>query len=90
MMAKKGVKIMVPLKYLSNIWKTLKMPLINCDINNIYLIIYAPIENQVPTSAIADIKLYVPVLTLSTQDNANRNKYQPKVTMQERSQYLHY
>ena len=96
MMAKKGVKIMVPLKYLSNIWKTLKMPLINCDINLTltwsasYLIIYAPIENQVPTSAIADIKLYVPVLTLSTQDNANRNKYQPKVTMQEQSQYLHY
>ena len=96
MMAKKGAKIMVPLKYLSNIWKTLKMPLINCDINLTltwsasYLIIYAPIENQVPTSAIADAKLYVPVLTLSTQDNVNRNIYQPKVTIQERNQYLDY
>ena len=27
-----GVEIMVPLKYLSNFWKTLEMPLINCEI----------------------------------------------------------
>ena len=27
------VEIMVPLKYLSIFWKTLKMPLINCEIN---------------------------------------------------------
>ena len=26
----KGVEIMVPLKYLSNFWRTLEMPLINC------------------------------------------------------------
>ena len=30
---KKSVKIMVPLKYLSNFWRTLEMPLINYDIN---------------------------------------------------------
>ena len=29
----KNVEIMVPLKYLSNFWKTLEMPLINCEIN---------------------------------------------------------
>ena len=29
----KDVKIMVPLKYLSNFWRTLEMPLINCDVN---------------------------------------------------------
>ena len=29
----KDVKIVVPLKYLSNFWKTLEMPLINCEIN---------------------------------------------------------
>ena len=28
----KNVKIMVPLKYLSNFWRTLEMPLINCEI----------------------------------------------------------
>ena len=28
----KNVEIMVPSKYLSNIWRTLEMPLINCEI----------------------------------------------------------
>ena len=28
----KDVEIMVPLKYLSNFWRTLEMPLINCEI----------------------------------------------------------
>ena len=27
----KGVEIMVPLKYFSNFWRTLEMPLINCE-----------------------------------------------------------
>ena len=30
---KKDVEIMVPLKYLSNFWRTLKMHLINCEVN---------------------------------------------------------
>ena len=29
----KDVEIIVPLKYLSNFWRTLEMPLINCEIN---------------------------------------------------------
>ena len=29
----KDVEIMVPLKYLSNFWRTLEMPLINCAVN---------------------------------------------------------
>ena len=29
----KDVEIMVPLKYLSNFWKTIEIPLINCEIN---------------------------------------------------------
>ena len=29
----KNVEIMVPLKYLSNFWRTLEMPLLNCGIN---------------------------------------------------------
>ena len=29
----KNVKIRVPLKYLSNFWRTLEMPLIYCEIN---------------------------------------------------------
>ena len=31
----KDVEIMVSLKYLSNFWKNLEMPLINCEINRI-------------------------------------------------------
>ena len=29
----KDVEIMVPLKHLSNFWKTTEMPLINCEVN---------------------------------------------------------
>ena len=29
----KDVEIIVPLKYLSNLWRTLEMPLINCEVN---------------------------------------------------------
>ena len=29
----KDVEIIVPLKYLSNFWRTLEMPLINCEVN---------------------------------------------------------
>ena len=31
---KKNVEIFVPLKYLSNFWRTLEMPLINCEVNS--------------------------------------------------------
>ena len=30
---RKNVEIMTPLKYLSNFWRTLEMPLINCEVN---------------------------------------------------------
>ena len=71
----KDVEIMVPLKYISNFWRTLEMPLINCEINilicsaNCFMIANV-IGGQVPTFAITDTKLYIPVVTLSTQDNA--------------------
>ena len=29
----KNVEIIVPLKYLSNFWKTLELPLISCEVN---------------------------------------------------------
>ena len=67
---------MVPLKYLSNFWKTLEIPLINCEVEFLLnwsencVIIYADVENQVPTFIITETNLYVSVVTLSTQDNA--------------------
>ena len=71
----KNVEIMVPLKYLSNFWRTLEMPLINCEINLILTwsancVTSNAAANQVTTFAITDTKLYVPVVTLSTEDNA--------------------
>ena len=71
----KNVEIMVPLKYLSNFWRTLEMPLINCEVNLILtwsstcVLIATNIPNQNATFAITDTKLYVPVVTLSTQEN---------------------
>ena len=70
------VEIMVPLKQLSNFWRTLEMPLINCEIELILdwsancVIISTNNANQVPTFTITETNLYVPVVTLSTQDNA--------------------
>ena len=52
------------------------MPLINCEINLILtwstncVIISTNVANQNPTFKITDTKLYVPVVTLSTQDNS--------------------
>ena len=67
---------MVPLKYLSNFWRTLEMPLINCEIELILgwsencVIIYTNVVYQVPMFTITETNLYVPVVTLSTQDNS--------------------
>ena len=70
---KVDVEIMVSLKYLSNFWRTLKMPLINCEVELILdlstncVMIYTDVDNQVPTFTITETNFYVPVLTLSTQ-----------------------
>ena len=67
---------MVPLKYLSNFWRSLEMPLINCEIELILtwsrgcVIIYTNVGDQVPTFTITETNLYVAIVTLSTQDNA--------------------
>ena len=66
---------MVPLKYLSNFWRTLEIPLVNCEVNLILtwsatcVIVSINILNQNATFAITDTKLYVPVVSLSTQEN---------------------
>ena len=67
---------MVPLKYLSNFWRTVEMPLITCELVLILgwsascVIIYTNVANQVPTFAITETNLHVPVVTLSTNDNS--------------------
>ena len=66
----KNVKIAVPLKYLSNFWRSLEMPLINCKID-----LELDWTNDCVMSAIADTKfkitntkLYFPIVTLSSKD----------------------
>ena len=86
------------------------MVLINCEINQTTtclencFIIADPFDREVPTCAITDTKLYVPVVTLSTEDNAkllqqfkssykstiNWNKYQSKVSIERWNQSLDY
>ena len=49
------------------------MPLINCEINLILTRstnCVTNVANQNPTFKVTETKLYVPILTLSTQDNA--------------------
>ena len=70
------VEIVVQLKYLSNFWGTLEMPLINCEINNFsnffkfspshsaYSVILA--TNGVTKFAITNTNISVLVVTLST------------------------
>ena len=56
----KNVEIMVPRKYLSNFWRTLVMPLINCEVNLILtwsencVIVSTNVANQNATFSIAD------------------------------------
>ena len=84
---KNSVKIAVPLKHLSNLWRSLEMPLINCKVE----LSLRWIEKCVLTTAvigadanatgadsatfkITDAKLYVPVVILSREDNAKLAK----------------
>ena len=74
---KEDVKIVVSLKYLSNFWRTLQIPLINCKVElslrwNKNCVLSNVAGNS--TFKITDAKLYVPVVTLSTEDNAKLSK----------------
>ena len=80
---KKEVEIVAPLKYLSNFWRTLKMPLFNCEVSLILTcstecvttilerrVITNTQRDTIPTNTtfqITDTKLYVPVVTLLTE-----------------------
>ena len=70
--SEKDVQISVQFTYLSNIWRTLEMLMINYEVN---LILTRPstcvITNSTGagTFAITNTKLYIPVVTLSSQDN---------------------
>ena len=69
-------EIMVSLNNLSNLWRTLEISLIDCEVNLIFtwsancVIVSTNVTNQNATFTITETKLYSPVVTLSTQDNA--------------------
>ena len=74
---KENVKIVVPLNYLNNFGRLLEMSLTNCKVE-FSLEWY---ENCILSSAgtaaiftITDTKLYVPVVTLKTEDNTKLSK----------------
>ena len=88
---KDDVEIATPLKYLGNLWRSLDIPLINCEIILILswyekcVLVGKALRNapdpqpnppiaatESPTSAkfeITDCKLYVPVVTLSAEND---------------------
>ena len=103
----KDVEIMVPLKYLNNFPKTLEMPLINCEVNLILTWSSTCVitdSNGAGRFAINNTKLYVPVVTLSTQESTkllhqlksgfkrviNWNKYLSKPESFRRNSNLNY
>ena len=79
--ARRNVKVVVPLKYLSNLSRSQEMPLINCKIKlNLTWKKECVLSNQ-PGDAvfiINDTKLYVPVVTLSKEDNKDFIEQQNK------------
>ena len=100
---------MVLLKYLSSFSGTLEMSLINCEISlqlkwfKNCILLAGTVANQNPTFQINGTKLYVPIQTLSTQENIkllkqlesgfkrtiNWNKYQAKTTNLAQNRYFH-
>ena len=124
-LTKNAVKIVVPLKYLSNFWRSLNIPLINCEVEliltwfkNCVLISKAtkeadyvanPVVRKIdnPENAIfqiRDTKLYVPVVTLSKENDTKLleqlksgfkrtikwNKYRSQMTVQPQNNNLNY
>ena len=88
------VKITVPLKYLSNFWRTLKITLINYEINLIltwstdYVISSA---NGATKFNITDTKIYTKLLKKLKsvfKRTINWNKYPSKISTERKNQYL--
>ena len=94
----KEIEIAVPLKHLSNFWKTPDIPLINWSTNCVITSLEKrsvaaaqggnpAVHNDAPTNAvlkITDCKLYVPVVTLSAEDDfrAIKNRIQKNIQME--------
>ena len=124
-LTKNDVKVVVPLKHLRNFWRSLNIPLINCEVELIlnwfkncvtidksrreanYAADPNVYEINNPGNAIfkiTDTKLYVPVVTLSKEDDIKLleqlksgfkrtikwNKYRSQMTIQPKNNNLNY
>ena len=120
---KNETEVVIPLKHLSNFWRSLNIPLINCEVEliltwskNCVLVDMterdAGNNNDPPAIAaptglefkITDTKLYVPVVTLSKENDTKllgqlktgfkrtikRNKYRSQMTVQPKNNNLVY
>ena len=79
--ARINVKVVVPLKYLSNFFRSLEMPLINCKIKSNLTWkkeCVLSIDDGNAVFIINDTKMYVPVVTLSKEDNKDFIEQQNK------------
>ena len=124
-LTKNDVKVVVPLTHLSNFWRHLNIPLINCEVEliltwfkNCVLIdkstreanydadsnVYEIDSPENAIFKITDIKLYVPVVTLSKEDDIKLserlktgfkriikwNKYRSQMSIQSQNNNLNY
>ena len=124
-LTKNDVKTVVPLKHLSNFWRHLDIPLINCEAELILTwfkscvlidkskreanyganpVVYEIDNPENATFKITDIKLFVPVVTLSKENDIQLleplktgfkriikwNKYRSKMSIQPKNNYLNY
>ena len=80
----KDVEIMVPFKYLCNFWRTIEMPLINCEISLMltwskdWFLIAGTLKSQNPTFTITDTELCVK----STNSSFFKNSFFPSVIIE--------
>ena len=76
-----GIKLVVSLKYVSNFFRSLEMPLVNCKVDleltwnrNCVVCSADGVGGNQVTFKVTDTKLYVPIVSLSTKDNTNLTK----------------
>ena len=124
-LTKNDVKVVVPLKHLSNLWRHLDIPLINCEVELILtwfkncalidmskreadygadLVVYEIYNPENATFKITDAKLFVPVVTLSKENDIKLseqlktgfkrtikwNKYRSQMSIQPQNKNLNY
>ena len=93
-----NVEVTIPVKYISNFWRSLDLPLINCEIELEKDCVLIQHYNNIAgvNFVITSTKLYVPVVTLSINDNIkflenikqgfkrtiSWNKYKSEITTQ--------